>query len=47
MIGKNAIVGACTLVNRDIPDGATAVGIPCKIIEKSRDYRENQVSSYG
>lgn len=36
-IGKNAIVGACTLVNRDIPDGATAVGIPCKIIEKAQE----------
>ncbi|MBQ0110308.1 MAG: acyltransferase [Oscillospiraceae bacterium] len=33
-IGKNAIVGACALVNRNVPDGATAVGIPCKIIEK-------------
>lgn len=34
VIGKDAIVGACTLVNKDIPDGATAVGIPCKIIGK-------------
>ena len=32
-IGKNAIVGACTLVNKDIPEGATVVGIPCRIIE--------------
>jgi len=32
-IGENAIVGACTMVNRDIPDGATAVGVPCRIIE--------------
>ena len=32
-IGKNAIVGACALVNRDIPDGATAVGVPCRIIK--------------
>lgn len=32
IIGKNAVVGACTLVNKDEPDGATAVGIPCKII---------------
>ena len=33
-IGSNAIVGACTLVNCDVPDGATAVGVPCKIIER-------------
>lgn len=32
-ISKNAIVGACTLVNTDIPSGATAVGIPCRIIK--------------
>ena len=31
-IGCYSIVGACTLVNIDIPDGATAVGIPCRII---------------
>ena len=33
-IGKNAVVGACALVNKDIPDGKTAVGIPCRIVEK-------------
>ena len=33
-IGENAVIGACTLVNRDIPDGATAVGVPCRILEK-------------
>ena len=34
-IGENAVIGACTLVNKDIPDGATAVGVPCRILEKS------------
>ena len=33
-IGKNSIVGACALVNKDIPEDATAVGIPCRIIAK-------------
>ena len=32
-IGKNAIIGACALVNKSIPRDATAVGIPCRIIE--------------
>lgn len=32
-IGEDAIIGACTLVNKDIPNGATAVGVPCKIIK--------------
>lgn len=27
-IGKNAIVGACALVNKDVPEGKTAVGVP-------------------
>lgn len=32
-IGIKAVVGACTLVNKNVPDGATAVGIPCRILE--------------
>lgn len=36
-IGENAIIGACTLVNKDIPDGATAVGVPCRIIKKDNE----------
>jgi acetyltransferase-like isoleucine patch superfamily enzyme len=35
-IGENSVVGACALVNRDIPNGATAVGVPCRIIEKGK-----------
>ena len=37
IIGEKSIVGACTLVNCDVPDGATAVGIPCKIIQKESE----------
>lgn len=33
-IGKGSVIGACTLVNRNIPDGATAVGTPCRIIKE-------------
>lgn len=33
VIGQNAVVGACTLVNKNIPSGATAVGVPCRIIQ--------------
>ena len=36
-IGERAIVGACTLVNKDIPDDATAVGIPCRILVKEEE----------
>ena len=33
-IGENAVIGACALVNKDIPDNATAVGIPCRVISE-------------
>ena len=32
-IGENAIIGAMALVNKSVPDGKTAVGIPCRIID--------------
>jgi acetyltransferase-like isoleucine patch superfamily enzyme len=31
-IGKNAIIGAHSLVNRDIPDNVLAFGVPVQII---------------
>lgn len=31
-VHKNAIVGACTLVNINVPEGSTAVGVPCRIL---------------
>ena len=34
IVGRNAVIGACTLVNCDVPEGATAVGVPCRIIER-------------
>ncbi len=38
-IGEGAVIGACTLVNRDIPDGATAVGVPCRIVKTAEDVK--------
>lgn len=32
-IGENAIVGAMALVNKSVPAGKTAVGVPCRILE--------------
>ena len=34
-IGENAVIGSNTLVNKNIPPNATALGIPCKIIENT------------
>lgn len=39
-IGEGAVVGACTLVNKNIPAGATAVGVPCRIIESKGQRNE-------
>ena len=33
-IGEDVIVGAQTLVNKSIPAGKTAVGIPCRILKR-------------
>ncbi len=32
-IGKNAFVGALSLVNRDVPDNAVVAGIPAKVLK--------------
>ena len=32
-IGENAAVGACSLVNKDIPDNCIAIGVPAKPIK--------------
>lgn len=39
-IGKNTVIGACTLVNKNIPDNATSVGVPCRIIKKTEEKNE-------
>ena len=33
-IGKNALIGAYSFVNKDIPDNSIAYGVPVKIIKK-------------
>jgi acetyltransferase-like isoleucine patch superfamily enzyme len=33
-IGKNSIIGAHSLVNKDIPDNVVAFGVPAKIVRK-------------
>ena len=33
-IGSNVVIGAGSLVNKDIPDGVVAVGNPCRVLRK-------------
>ena len=32
VIGKNSIIGAHSLVNKDIPDNVVAFGVPAKVV---------------
>lgn len=36
-VGRHCIVGANAVVNKDLPDGVTAVGVPARIISSRRD----------
>lgn len=36
-VGDGAVVGACSLVNKDIPPGALAGGVPVRVIRQSKD----------
>lgn len=36
------IIGACTLVNKDIPDNCVVVGFPARIIKTFDDYLEKR-----
>lgn len=33
-VGENAVIGAFSFVNRDIPDNVVAFGIPAKVVKK-------------
>ena len=39
-IGKNSIVGAFSLVNKDIPANVVAAGVPAKVIKKIDDQHD-------
>ena len=43
-IGKGAVVGAGSVVTRDIPDGAIAVGVPARIVKMRADIAINENS---
>ncbi len=38
-IGDNVIIGAGSLVNKSIPSGSVAAGVPCEVIGKFEDYK--------
>ena len=40
VIGNNVVVAAMSLINKDLPDGCLAGGIPAKVIEENKYPRE-------
>ncbi len=44
-IGENSIIGAGSLVNKDIPPNSVAVGVPCKVIGSFEDFVEKRLRS--
>ncbi|MFR7478870.1 MAG: sugar O-acetyltransferase, partial [Acutalibacteraceae bacterium] len=43
-IGSNTVIGAGSVVNRDIPSGVVAVGNPCRVL---RTITEEDKKKYG
>lgn len=41
-IGSNSVIGAGSVVNRDIPDGVVAAGNPCKVIRSITEEDKNK-----
>ncbi len=41
-IGNDVIIGAGSLVNKDIPDGSVVAGVPAKVICKTSEYIAKQ-----
>lgn len=46
-IGAGAKVGSNAVVTRDVPPGATAVGIPARILDEAQRERESQAARLG
>ena len=46
-IGRDARVGSNAVVVKDVPDGATAVGIPARILDERTRARDDQARKMG
>lgn len=46
MIGDNCIIGAGSVVTRDIPSGRLAYGIPCRVIRPITDGNKHRFQWY-
>ncbi len=39
-IGKNCVIGANSVMTKDIPDSCVAAGVPAKVIRALKDFKE-------
>ena len=39
-IGNNCVIGARSVVTKDIPDNSVAVGVPARVIKSADEYLE-------
>lgn len=46
-IGRDAKIGSNAVVVKDVPDGATAVGIPARILDEQSKARDDQAKKMG
>ncbi|MDZ7291257.1 MAG: acyltransferase [candidate division KSB1 bacterium] len=42
-VGKDCVIGAGAVVNKDIPDWKIAVGVPAKVVQDRREVQEQKV----
>lgn len=45
-IGDNTIIGAGSVVNRDIPENSVAAGVPCRVICSLDEYKEKHEDDF-
>ena len=45
-IGNNVIIGAGSVVNKSIPDGCVAAGVPCRVIGSFEEYKNKVTGIY-
>ena len=46
-IGREAKIGSNAVVVKDVPDGATAIGIPARILDEESKARDDQAKKMG
>ena len=46
-VGENAVLGAHSFVNRDVPENATVIGVPAKSLTQRREDKKQIMTENG